>query len=53
MDSGTTRIVSHDATDMKLQGFPIPSQEQGLNASYAGTRVGDGRHGYGKRHAIL
>ena len=51
MDSGTTRNVSHNATDMELQEFSIPSQNQRHNASYAGTRVGDGRHEYGKRHA--
>lgn len=53
MDSGTTRIVSHDATDMELQRFPIPSREQGLNASYASILVEDGRHEYRKKYATF
>jgi len=53
MDSGTMRIVSHDATDMELQEFPIPSQEQELNMSYLSTRIRDGRHEYGKRQATI
>ena len=47
------RIVSHDATDMELQEFPIPSQEQELNMSYLSTRIRDGRHEYGKRQATI
>ena len=53
MDSGITRIVSHDATDMELQEFTIPSQERRLDASSAGARVRDGRHEIGKRHAVF
>jgi len=53
MDSETTRVVTHNATDIELQRFPTPPQEQGLNESYAGTRVGDGRYEYGKRHATF
>ena len=53
MDSETTRIVSHNATDVELQRFPIPPRQQGLNESYAGTPLGDGRHEYVKRHATV